>query len=435
MTNGTKLLWLTSVAGAFLLGYSANSSNEINKQKLAQPIAQVKPVLIRKNIEETTYVEAQLKQDNAVVEAIAKPMANDLLVDLKQLLVGGQMVTDMAGIAQAYGLVKNLSEQELLAVLNLMTDEANNPKNLQLVSLLTGRLATFDPMSAIGIIEDNITAPQAKMTAMLSALSSWTKEDPIGAYHWYTDPNNGNNQEGMYQSMGQLAIFNGLATNDTNDAFTKLTELGSSGGNTMFAAMGFSQSLESKADFINFIEQASELDDNQIKESLITAWVQRSPLETVEWLETVENKEQHTQLQTKVFHSWMASDPSNAADWFLTAASDKQSRATKIIQSWGMGDPNAALSWLDRQSDFDKEQPTAQLLNSSVYSNSQFAIDNLELLSTDKAKESLSSNIYRKLFRSNSRKAAEFLASSPYKSAIEKSNRQMADYKKRKGKS
>lgn len=430
MSNGIKVLWSISIVGAFFLGYAIKSSIVPAIATTTEPTEQVKPTQINHRGEINTHKAQKQQQKTLVKQVSSKPVINDLLADLKQLLSGGQMMTDMAAIAEAYDLVKDLSESELLSVLNSLRSGANNPKNNQLVSLLIGRLAAFDPVSAIHFIDNNISTPQAKMVSMMSALSSWTKADPISAYHWYIDPNNGHSSGGMFQSMGLMTLFNGLAEKDANDAFMKLTELENSGTEILMAAVGFSQSLESSNDFIHFIGQASELDDSRVKESLITSWVQKNPLETVEWLESIEDTEQKPQLQTKVFQSWMATEPLNAADWYLTTANnnEKISHAVEIIQSWGMGDPKAALNWLERQADFDKSQPIAKLLNSAVYMNINFAIDNLELLSTDKEKIKLSSSIYSALERANSRKAAGFLASSPYREGIEKIKQELASY-------
>ena len=434
MNNGIKVLWLLSIFAAVFLGYSISPITTINENYISPLIEQPKFKDYDRKIEENIQLKQTTKLEMISPTIIVNPDLNDLLDDLQHLLTGGQLSTDMAAIAKAYGLIENLTEDELLATLHLMKGEINKPNNRQIISLLIGRLATFDPMKAVNFVEDNVNTPQAKMMVMMSILSTWVKEDPISAYYWYVDPNNGNTSNNTFASMGLLSIFNGLATQDTNDAFAKLTELDNSGRNISMATMGFSQSLESKEDFLQFIERSAELDNLKTKNSLISSWVQKSPLEVIEWLESIEEPTQQKKLQSTVFMTWAFAEPTNAADWYIGKAteSEKQSHAAKIIQMWGRREPNAALAWLDQQTSFDTQKPIVKLLDSSTYHNPKFSIDNLERLTNDKDKAKVSHGIYRSLKRSSTNKAADFLASSPYKDEIEKKQRKVETYKKKK---
>jgi len=420
MNNGMKVLWLASIGVAFFLGYSVRSTTtNINEHNTSALIELPKQKQSGNQTEESNQSAQAIKIEKT--NPTVKPELNNLLSDLRALLGGGHISMDMAATAQAYGLIENLTADELLEALSLMKGKLHKANNIQLLPLLIGRLAIFDPIKAVSFIEDNINAPQAKMTSMMSVLSSWVKEDPLSAYDWYINPSNGYTSGGMMQSVGHLTIFNGLAMSDANDAFAKLVELESSGGNTLMATIGFSQALENKEDFIKFIELSEQLDNFTVRENIVSSWVQKQPLETVEWLESIEDLEQQKKLKSAVFTTWSSAEPENAADWYVGQASEneKQFYAAKVVNNWAMRDPNEALNWLEQQTTFDTQTSTVKLLSSSTFSNPNFAVDNLELLSNDKDKTSVSLDIYRALERSSTNKAADFLASSPYKNEIE----------------
>jgi len=439
MTNGTKVLWAISMGAAFFCGYFVNStsisnlnSNQHNESSIIkQPVFKGSEIKVKDNVQLREVT--QLEKVN--VPVATEIDLNILIDDLKKLLDGEGFTFDMSSIAEAYGLIENLTEDELLTTLHLMKGELNKTKNITLLSLLTGQLATFDPIKTLSFIEEYIDIPQAKKSAVVTTLSKWAKEDPESAYYWYINPNNDLELNNQVASVGLFSIFNGLALRDANSAFDKLTELDSSNRNTRMAIVGFSQSLENKDDFIQFIERSEQLDNPQIKASIITTWVSKNPLESIEWSDSIQEQEQQQKMQSSIFKTWSNAEPTDAANWYIEKAdeSEKQSYATQIIRRWGMKDPNAALTWLDQQTTFDTQKSVAKLLSSSSYQNPQFTIDNIERLTNDKDKADMSFKIYSSLERSSTKKAAEFLTSSPYKEEIVKQQQRREMYRKKNG--
>jgi len=437
MNNGAKVLWIVSVGTAFFLGYSSNHlviSEQTTPHRLFE---QSKVEDNAAQLKEYSNFKKVNKVENLTTPSMEKPDLNKLVGDLKSFLGGGEIYFDMVSIAKAYGLIENLNKDELLDTLNLMKDDLTKPSNMQLLSLLVGHFASFDPIEAIRITDEFIDSPQANTVAMMSVLSTWVKEDPVSAYYWYVDPNNGHDSNGAYSSFELHVIFNGLASYDANGAFDKLSELGSTGMNINMAVMGFSRSLENKEDFIQFIERSGELDNPNVKNSLISSWVSKRPSEVIEWSQAIEDQEQQNKMQSTIFTTWSSVEPENAANWYIKKASadEKQSHANKIIQMWSMNDPNAALTWLDQQTTFDTEKPITELLTSSTYSNPKFAMDNLERLTNDKDKANISFSIYQSLERISTKKAQEFITSSPYKDEIIEKQQSFEEYNKKRGES
>lgn len=433
MNNGAKVLWIVSVGTAFLLGYSSNHlviSEQTTPHRLFE---QSKVEDNAAQLKEYPNFKKVNKVENLTTPSIEKPDLNKLVVDLKGLLGGRKIYLDMASIAKAYFLIENLNKEELLHTLNLMKDELIKPNNMQILSLLIGQFASFDPIEATRFIDEFIDSPQANTAAMMSVLSSWVKEDPVSAYYWYVDPNNDHDSNGIFSSFELLSIFNGLAARDVNGAFDKLTELDSAGKDINMAVMGFSQSIENKEDFIQFIGRSDELDNPNVKNSLISSWVSKSPSEVIEWSEAIEDQKQQNKMQSTIFTTWSSVEPENAANWYIEKASadEKQSHANKIIQMWSMSAPNAALTWLDQQTTFDTQESITELLTSSTYSNPKFAMDNLERLTNDKDKANISFSIYQSLERISTKKAQEFITSSPYKNDIIEKQQKIEKYNKK----
>ena len=164
MNNRIIILWLVSIGAAFFLGYFISPAVKPSQAKSSLLIEQ--PEITDSNAQakvNTSLIETA-KQKKLTLAVLIKPDLNILVDDLKGLLGGGQFSLDMASIAKAYGLIENLTKDELLTTLSLMKGELSKQGNIQLLSLLTGRLATLDPIEAVNFIEKNIDAPPVSYT-------------------------------------------------------------------------------------------------------------------------------------------------------------------------------------------------------------------------------------------------------------------------------
>ncbi len=94
-----------------------------------------------------------------------------------------------------------------------------------------------------------------------------------------------------------------------------------------------------------------------------------------------------------------------------------------------MQDPASTLSWLNQQAGIDAKGLTTKLLDTSTFSQPQFALDNLDLLANQTDKESISYSIYSAFLRKNNKKAENFLQASPYKKSIEERHKLMLKYR------
>lgn len=416
--------WAVSVGVAFYAGFSTG-----------QPEIQVTDNKISKNPAENTKINSPAVTPTSVTDTKsanrlrvstakdARPPVSVVMADLKALLGSGNMMSmDMAAFAESYNLIKDLSEGELVEALDLLSGDINDPANMMPLMLILGKYAEFDPKNAMAYYESSITSPQTKMMALSSIMSSWAKTDPEGAYEWFQSQESENDGGGIMggRSMGMVQIVQGLAKKDLRSAIEKLNKLETVGFEAQMAATGIASALKDKEEFIEFFKQTEDLDNKNIKNSVLQNWVMRNPQEAVDWVETIEDEKEKSKYNQQVLSGWMNSSPKAAAEWYLNSAEDKNKAAEKVVQKWSWRNPKAAMEWVESQEGIDNQKSMQKILESSIYQNPDFAINNMDKLEEDKSRQRLSERIYSHLKNQSKTKAEEFLESSPFKDEIVK---------------
>ena len=185
----------------------------------------------------------------------ARSPVSQVMADMHSLLGdSGMMSMDFAAFAEAYNLIKNLNEDELIEALTLVQQNPNTQAKMFPMMLLLGRYGEVQPRNAMTYYEENIKNRQMKMMSLNSIVSSWAKNDPQGAFEWYkqkeeSDPST-TRQGGRATSLN--ANFQGLAKENLDDALTKLSEIKVDGWKGQMAASGITSSLRDKEDFLYF---------------------------------------------------------------------------------------------------------------------------------------------------------------------------------------
>ena len=427
MKSSIIAAWVLSTGLAFYVGYSIKGSNSESSIKEAAEPAD-KNIDGQRTISTDKLDTPQKNQRRINTSSVNRTPVNVVLADLKALLgESGMMTMDMSSLAESYNLVKNLNEDELLEALHQMQSNLNIPSNMMPLMLILGQYANINPLNAMAFYENNITSPQTKMVALSGILSSWAKNDPEGAYEWYQDKGSKDSSGGMMggSSFSLVYIFQGLAKKDLNSTIEKLKSLGSSGFKTQMAASGIASSLRAKEDFVEFIEKTKDLDNAQIRNSVLQNWVLRNPSETVEWVDSLEDAGEQKKYTEQVLSGWMMTNPKEAADWYFekSADKDKQASADKIIQQWSYSNPKAAMDWIDSQDGLDSQKSIKEIFDSASFSNPDFVVENLDRLSDEKAKKKVSQRVYKQLLQQNKKKAEEFFESSPFKDELTKNSK------------
>lgn len=407
------IFWSASIILAYSGGYFFSKSDSISLKPLVlethenqltpSEYKNEKTILLKKQAHDPQKTESLLSDHKKI------------LAEVKSLLAGGSFSLDLASISKSYALVSEFSELEVSNALSEMKGNLNHVRNAMYLNLLISRYAELNPYGAIDFIENNVSSPRNKKLSLNSAIRTWAKHDPTSAYYWVVD--NKNNENDFMSSYKYVALFSGLAKQDVNDAYSKLNEIANKGKDTDMAAMGLANVLEDSESFSVFYENSKFLDSKNVMNSAIATWINKDPLVATEWLDSIDEGEDKRKMQDAALNNWINSEPRKAVDWYMSHGNgdERQSYANKVVTSWGRTDPKQTLEWINQQPNIDKEIVTTKLLQSSVYSNIQFAIDNTKLLSSEKSKKSISSTIYLNLKRSNKKKAERFLNDSPYK--------------------
>jgi len=433
MKNGLIISWLLSITAAFFVGYHFKTikqpivmSSEPDVTLEGQSVNQEVIAIAQKKTREVGGLanELTLKTD------LPQNKISSIVQELQFLLGNNLSGIDMPSISNAYQLIKNLSEAEVIEALYLLEGDFNKTQISMPLNLLLSRFAEINPEEALLFVDNNLLSTQGRMSSTLSILTTWSKSDPEGAYIWHQQSRLSENNGGMYdtRNMGLFSIFNGLANNNLPDAIDKLKILASQGEDIQMAGMAVTRSLNSLAEYIDFIDQTKSLENDQLLNTIVSSWAAKNPDETLLWLDTVEGEKE--QLSEIVLNSWMNNAPKKAADWYINQSNEKQKATNRIVQSWGARNPKATLNWLNQQEGIDQQKSLERLLSSTMYSNTNFAIDNLNSLSDDVRKKRLSTSIYVSLKRNNKKKANEFLNNSSYKEHILKSEIRMNRYKR-----
>jgi hypothetical protein len=410
------LFWLATITLSFIVGYFSNTSQQIESNKKTSKIQ----LNEAESVENNKAKAVRLTPENIETKDESVPLSDvsSIMTEVKSLLGDSVYMMDLSSIAKSYALIQTFSELEVSEALGELQGSLNDTKNMMVVNLLIGRYAEMNPYNAIDFIENNVTSALAKNQTLSTAIKSWSKSDPTSAYYWTKE--NDQEQGDFMSAYKYVSVFNGLAKQDINDAFSKLNEMADKGQSTNMAAMGVANVLENGEQFTTFYENSKKLGNDSVMNTAITSWVNKDPQVVTSWLDGVEAGKDKTTMKNNVLNNWLMSEPTRAADWYMNESNgdNRQASADQIVRSWGVTNPQKALKWINDQSDINDETTIKNLLQSSTYSNSQFVIDNLSLLDNEDNKKSISRQVYNSLKRSNKKKAELFLNDSAYKEHI-----------------
>ena len=427
MNKQFGLLWFFSLLITFYLGYAYKSFVLASSAELSSSATHtILPVneLVADNKIKASLVSTQQKPSSKnKAEKVTTTQTTNMHETLSEIKSTLGNHNDMASIAQAYLLLNKFSEQELAQTLSQLENTANQYENISLLSLLLNKYAETNPHAAMSYINTHLTSAESKVMATMSVVSAWSKNDALSAYDWYLSQQEQPDRQDFFDdsSMALSSIFSELAKQDFQSAVDKLIDISTNENSNFFAVSGIADALTTENEFVELMVRTSELADRRLRDTVINQWVIRSPQEAIEWIDSVEDTEDRVKLQEEVLFSWMISDPTEAANWYLTNAepAEKQVYVDKVIDNWSWQSPVKALDWLSQQTEIDHNKATAQLVKSSVYRYTDFAINNLDLLTNDKEKLEVSHDIYTTLAKNNKEKAAEFIAQSTMKEALQ----------------
>ncbi len=422
----TTLLWAALVLLSFYFGYQLGTSQyngqTFNTMATSDELPEQRS---QKSAKETQTKQqdpsANIASDKKLIKAdpeLSELDSGEIASTIRLLLGDNRFSQSFKGIAEAYSLIENLTESELLEILQSEFDSENSAKDINALVMILSQYAEYDPQGAIDFVERNVTSPQSKMIATLATLKTWADHDPLGALNWYFSESKKASNQGILSGVASslTVIFNSLATTDIELATSKLYEIQSSEQHLSLAAMGVINALSDKQEFADFLLRTEDLKQERLRTSVIGIWGAKNPLEMTQWLDNEYQGEDIDVLKQRAMASWMMSSPQESANWYVGGASEdkRQERVGEVVRHWSSTSPESAMDWLLRQSNIDYQSAVSTLLTHAIYSDFEFVSDNLELLKDRKQKAGLSFGIYTQLKKIDKDKAAEFLQASPY---------------------
>jgi hypothetical protein len=114
---------------------------------------------------------------------------------------------------------------------------------------------------------------------------------------------------------------------------------------------------------------------------------------------------------------WSSTQPEKAANWYVNTvpASEKRKAINMIADRFqSRGSPNKTLNWLDQMEGVDTSTAIDNLIEGASSRNVDFAIANIDRISSDKARRNTARRIYKALKRDDPQRADEFKLNSEY---------------------
>ncbi len=413
MKISTTILWIISLILAFATGFLINPTKPVPLSDTQD----IDSIPLKKEMVGSSNESAEKTDSRSVATKNNSKRKIDVASTLKELLENSQMFIDLASIAESYSLVSSLSENEVIEALDQLKYGLTRTDGIPPFSILMSRYAELDAYKALSYLDNNVTSAQTKKTLTMSIISVWSKADPSSAYEWVLETNNNEQQNGLMSGFNYYPVFSGLAKQNIDDAYSKLSDLEANGQNVSMAVAGIAGTLESKEEFISFYQKSQEAESSKVGRSIVSSWASKKPREVAEWLASTEESNEKDDLQKSVLSIWMNTEPNDAADWYLASSNEKnrQAHVDNIVQRWSYRSPSSALSWAQQQSNIDVPKTTKKILDNSVVSSTKFAMENLYLLDNEKDRKELSGQIYLVLKRNNKKEADSFLNNSPFR--------------------
>lgn len=425
------LLWPLTVLIAFYLGYKMAVPSDTSKLVEMSADLYTDTGLSENRVSENKQSSiqdtlTQVTPTEKVVDTSASDSPlEDIVLQARSLMGTNRYFLDFKGVASAYNLVQKLNEEELKRVLLENFSEGGNAQDANILAILISQYAEYNPQGALDFIDANIESPNAKLLSTISAIKAWTNADPERAFGWYqTQKFNAKRQGLMSGVSNSLAIiFDGLAKQDIDLALANLYTLQDGGRDLQMAMLGLANALTEKAQFAELLSETQDMGNKQLRSSILSVWGTQNPTEIGDWLDNEYLGEDKHELRERAMSTWMLSEPLSSAEWFMqnATAENRQASVEKVVEQWSLSSPQGALEWLLSQQEIDFDSALSTLLIESSFSNSDFVMNNLELLEDKEQKEEIAFNLYLSLKHKSEKQAEEFKNNSPYSAYIRKS--------------
>lgn len=364
-----------------------------------------------------TEVDETKVHNESAYQDVSKTEVSDRLKDISY--AGG-----FSSLLEIYQMSKQLPKSDIK---DLLHEFAKAPaENYLQLGMLMDVLFEDDPKSGVEFVSQTFGKQQKNLLSQ--AVANWAKESPYEAYQYVVD----NNLTGYRASR---EIFKQLASQESAEQLTDMllnlnNANGSFNNNTYSAIFGLVKGIEDEQKLIDIYLNLSATDNisGQYLEQYKQSWIRE---DFGHYSQSVDSglidapEISNFRTASSMMYSAGNNELEQRANWILSYTPDNKrdsivSSLAETMATKGDGNDYIAMSWLDSIDNIDLEQAKIRVISSLSYRQPDIAINHLEQLSTDEARQKASARIYAQLRRNDPQGATVFLNQSPYKSHIEK---------------
>ena len=310
-----NLIWIVCVLLAFTAGYFVNhfSSETLSLDAQPQaPISAPKDATDNNNVV-TSNTTAFTPSTNTVESEndVGVPTTDEIAQQLKALIGSNPMALTFSEMANFYSFVGELSEVQLLAVIQELSNTGVK-ENQSALMMLFSRYTEINAAAAIDFAKTEIGDERLQSAMLNISLISLAQQDPLASYDHFirlTDAQqNIARASNMHLTGSLMPIFSSLAKQDLSLAIDKLYELNKLGHKLMLPMWGLTQNLKSKQEFVDLLTLTKSLDNHEIEEGIISNWTRHNPEEVGAWLLEDYDGERLEQLKDNFILTWASND-------------------------------------------------------------------------------------------------------------------------------
>jgi hypothetical protein len=423
-------IWLITFTLAFIAGFF--TSKVFEKKQISYPLASKQNVTPtnQKEKQVSIYVSGNKKtptvesEQNSTSGASTQLSLVALTEELESYANNGAGGLAFSELSRLYLIVGNLPDDQVLELMRTFFID-NIEDDSSIFSVLFSKYIEANSEAALDFVSDEITDTNLRSRYLGQVVDSIAKTDPIAAYEYVLqdiDAKDGltdRNQIAMTSSL--YSVFESLAKRDRLLAIDKLNELSQLGHSITIPALGLTQALESKQEFINFLTMTKSIDNHEIERAAIGKWTRSNPEEVGAWLIRDYTGNRYDEIEERLIQNWSYIDREKSADWMITnSRPEKLSKnLANFVGNWGYDNPTEAMQWFKQQSvEIYNQNTLSDFLGSVAYSHPQFAVNHLRSIEGEKGRSRVAQSIYQGFKRNSSSKAEAFLEQSPFREEI-----------------
>ncbi|MFT6269825.1 MAG: hypothetical protein ACJAVV_002652 [Alphaproteobacteria bacterium] len=402
--------WILSVIAAFLVGQQlgklSNSSTAIEPSTHIDAISNNSidaAALTRAKQPVITLPPQDLLSSSSTKRTVS------VMEQLQNLQISHDSQLSMSEKNEVYKVIKDLNSEKVFALLSTFISDSETES---MANLLYSRLIELDPILSLNYLAENTQEKNITRKAS-EALMRLAKTDPEQALLWYRENIADSNLDP--RNMGLARIFESFAENDlygATDVILLMSQKQAQSG-----LYGVSKVFSDPQQYSAYLDYLEGFNKPFLVKPVMANWAHTQPEDMAAYLALKYPMGKTGPEHRLLLSRWSSTQPEKAANWYVNTvpASEKRKAINMIADRFqSRGSPNKTLNWLDQMEGVDTSTAIDNLIEGASSRNVDFAIANIDRISSDKARRNTARRIYKALKRDDPQRADEFKLNSEY---------------------